>query len=160
MKGGHLTLSQKKIKGIQIKLHLHLSSLNFLIPSNFIGSGLIKNLKNHIQIFYCYFLGEKCKFKLYIVTTLNLIYYLHEVYIIICIINYFFFIMFSYFSSSLVLRYIPCLHLVFWLYLLLLLCNCVVRNFLATANLKINHISIFLKCQVSSFMVRCRKCDK
>ena len=128
MKGGHLTLSQKKIKGIQIKLHLHLSSLNFLIPSNFIGSGLIKNLKNHIQIFYCYFLGEKCKFNLYIVTTLNLIYYLHEVYIIICIINYFFFIMFFKSFHSFQQPSFKCLqylHLVFWLYLLLPLCNSV-----------------------------------
>ena len=50
MKGGHLTPSQMKIKGIQIKLHLQVSSLNFSIPSHFICSGLIETLTNHIQV--------------------------------------------------------------------------------------------------------------
>ena len=59
MKGGHLTPSQMKIKGIQIKLHLQVSSLNFLIPSHFICSGLIETLKNHIQICLCYIFNRE-----------------------------------------------------------------------------------------------------
>ena len=88
MNGGHLTPSQMKIKGIQIKLHLPVSSLNFLIPSHFICFGLIETSKNHIQISYCFLIGEKYKFRLYIVTTIKLIYYFHDVYIVICMINY------------------------------------------------------------------------
>ena len=102
VKGGHLTPSQMRIKWIQIKLDLQVSSLNFLIPSHFICLGLIKTLKNHIQISQFYLLS--C----IIVTTLNLIYYLHEVYIIICIINYFFFIMF--------LKSFHILPTVFWMF--------------------------------------------
>ena len=41
-----------KNQGMQIKLHLQVSSLNFLIPSHFICLGLIETLKNHIQISY------------------------------------------------------------------------------------------------------------
>ena len=151
LNSGHLTPSQMKINGIQINLNLQVSSLNFLLPSHFICVGLIETSKNHILISYCFLIGQKYKFKLYTVKTLKLIYYFHEVYIVICIINYSFFMFLKVFINF----QQPCfniscifnLHLVFWFYLLLLLCNCVAWNLLATANLKINHISIFLKCQ-------------
>ena len=44
MKGGHLTPSQMKIKGIQIKLHLQVSSLNFLICIAFLVFSLINKM--------------------------------------------------------------------------------------------------------------------
>ena len=143
MNGGHLTPSQMKIKGIQIKLHLPVSSLNFLIPSHFICFGLIETSKKHIQISYCFLIGEKYKFRLYNKTNLLFSWRLHR-----HLHNKLFLYVFkSFYKFPAALLYLPYLHLVFWLYLLLLLCNCVAWNFLATANLKINHISIFLKCQ-------------
>ena len=49
--GGCLTPSQIKIKRIQIKLHLQVSSLNFVI-THFICFGVNDTLQYHIQIHY------------------------------------------------------------------------------------------------------------
>ena len=52
MKGGQLTPSLMNIKGTQIKLHLQLSSLNFLIPSPSICLGINKILNYYVLINY------------------------------------------------------------------------------------------------------------
>ena len=68
-----------KIKEIQIKLHLQVSSPNFLIPSHFISSGLIETSKNHIHICQCYLTGQNmslsCTFTL---RTWSLHHHLHN----------------------------------------------------------------------------------
>ena len=52
MKGGQLTPSLMNIKGTQIKLHLKLSSLYFLIPSRSICLGINKILNYYVLINY------------------------------------------------------------------------------------------------------------
>ena len=52
MKGGQLTPSLMNIKGTEIKLHLQLSSLNFLIPSRSICLDINKILNYYVLINY------------------------------------------------------------------------------------------------------------